>query len=73
MQIRKSLYDRLKSEYRTMLYDEIKIYPYWGARIVKALKDNYYVIDTPWGAITDLQKVAKMSLINPYELFEDED
>jgi hypothetical protein len=56
-----------------MLYDEIKIYPYWGARIVKALKDNYYVIDTPWGAITDLQKLAKMSLINPYELFEDED
>jgi len=56
-----------------MLDDEIKIYPYWGARIVKALQDNYYVIDTPWGAITDLQRATRMSLINPYELFEDED
>ena len=73
MQTRKSLYERLKSEYRTMLYDEIEKYPYWGARIVKALQDNYYVIDTPWGAITDLQRATRMSLINPYELFEDED
>ena len=67
-----SLYDRLKTEYKEMLHAEVEKYPTWGNRVISQLKESYWLIDTKWGIVDDLQTLTKTSRYNPYILFNDE-
>jgi len=66
----KTLYDRLKPEYKAILEQERHEYPYAVKNIENELKENTIVIQLTYGLVCSLDAWFKCEM-KPYELFED--
>ena len=66
----KTLYERLKPEYKDVLNNERDNYPHTASDIEKQLKSNKFVVDLRYGLLITLDAWFKCGN-KPYELFED--